>query len=202
MYIVAVTGGIGAGKTVAAEYFATRGAVVIDLDDVAHRLLQSGTPVFERVVEQFGDEILAEDGTVDRAALAQVAFSSDESTAKLNEIVHPAVASEVMPGLTDMGLLQNPPPLIVLVVPLLVEATVYAETADLVVTIEASEESRIARCVERGMAEEDVRARIARQSTAAQRAALADYIVPNVGSREEYENRLAQIWDEVVVSGS
>lgn len=202
MYIVAITGGIGAGKTVAAEYFASRGAVVIDLDDVARRLLQPGTTVFDRVVAEFGDEILAEGGGVDRDALARTAFSSDARTEKLNEIVHPAIASEVMPGLTDMGLLQNPPPLVVLVVPLLVEAPVYAEVADLVVTIEAAEHARIARCVERGMSEQDVRARIARQSTAAQRAALADYIVPNVGTREEYEDRLAQIWDEVVVSGS
>jgi len=202
MYIVAVTGGIGAGKSVAADYFASRGAVVIDLDDVAHRLLEPGRPVYERVVAVFGEEILAEDGSVDRAALAEVAFSSDEATAKLNAIVHPAVASEVMPGLTDMGLLQNPPPLVVLVVPLLVEAPVYAEIADIIVTIEATEEARIERAVARGMAEEDVRARISRQSTGAERAALADYVVPNVGAQEDYETRLGQIWDEVVVSGA
>lgn len=202
MYIVAITGGIGAGKSVAADYFASRGAVVIDLDDVAHRLLTPGTPVFDRVVEAFGPGVVAEDGSIDRAALAETAFSSDEATAGLNSIVHPAVASEVMPGLTDMGLLQNPPPLVVLIVPLLVEAPVYAEIADIIVTIEATEETRIERAVGRGMAEDDVRARISRQSTGAERAALADYVVPNVGSQDDFESRLAQIWDEVVVSGT
>jgi dephospho-CoA kinase len=202
MYIVAVTGGIGAGKSVAARYFASRGAVIIDLDEVAHRLLQPDGPVCERLVNAFGDGILAEDGTIDRAALAQVGFASDEAAARLNAIMHPAVASDVMPGLTDMGLLQNPPPLVVLIVPLLVEAPVYAEIADIIITIEASEEDRVARAVGRGMDEADVRARMARQSTAAERAAVSDYIVPNVGSREDFESRLAQIWDEVVVSGS
>ncbi len=108
-----------------------------------------------------------------------------------------------MPGLTDMGLLQNPPPLVVLVVPLLVEAPVYAEIADIVVTIEAAEETRIAAC---GRARNGrVRTRgpaSARQATGAERAALADYVVPNAGTPEDFEARLAQIWDEVVVSGS
>jgi dephospho-CoA kinase len=202
MYIVAITGGIGAGKTIAADYFASRGAVVIDLDDVARGVLQPGTAVFARVVEAFGDEILDDGGAIDRAKLADVAFASDEATQRLNAIMHPAIASEVMPGLTDMGLLQNPPPLVVLVVPLLVEAPVYAEIADVIVTIEATVEDRIARVVERGMDEADARARVARQSTAAERAALADYVIPNAGTPEDYEARLAQIWDEVVVSGS
>jgi dephospho-CoA kinase len=202
MYIVVITGGLGAGKSVAADYYASRGAVVIDLDEVSQRLLQPGSPVADEVVEAFGEGILAPDGTIDRSALAEVAFASDESCATLNEIVHPAVASDVLPGLTDMGLLQNPPAVVVLVVPLLVEAPVYAEIADIVLTVEAEEDERIARVTARGMEEADARARIARQSTAAERASLADFIVPNVGSLEDFRSRLAQIWDEVVVSGA
>ena len=97
MYAIALTGGIGAGKSVAAEYFASRGAVVIDLDGVATRLLEPWTDTCTAVVAEFGNDILGPDGRVDRAKLARVAFADDESAARLNRIMHPAVASEVMP---------------------------------------------------------------------------------------------------------
>jgi dephospho-CoA kinase len=202
MFAIALTGGIGAGKSVAAEYFASRGAVVIDLDDVATRLLEPWTETCTAVVAEFGNDILGPDGRVDRAKLASVAFADDESAARLNSIVHPAVASEVMPGLTDMGLLQNPPPVVVLVVPLLVEAPVFSEYADVIVTIEAPEDERIARAVDRGMDESDVRLRMERQSTGAERASIADHIIPNVGSEDEFRERLDAFWNEVVTSGA
>jgi dephospho-CoA kinase len=116
--------------------------------------------------------------------------------------MHPAVASEVMPGLTDMGLLQNPPPVVVLVVPLLVEAPVYSEFADVVVSIEAPVDERVQRAVDRGMEEADVRQRMERQSSDAQRANVADHIIPNVGSEEEFRKRLETFWDEVITRGA
>lgn len=198
MFTIVVTGGLAAGKTTANEYFRSRGAVVIDLDSVGHRLLAPGTDVHRRLVETFGDGILDESGTIDRASLAAAAFRSYETAMRLNSIVHPAIAAEVLPGLTEMGLLQNPPPLVVVDVPLLVEAPVYAEMADIVLAISAPEESRIARAVARGMAEGDARARMGSQATDMQRAAMADYEIVNDSTLEDFRAALARFWHEVV----
>ena len=198
MYIVTVTGGLAAGKGVACDYFHSRGAVVIDLDEVARRFLAPGHPIAVRLVEEFGEGILDEGGGIDRAKLAKRAFEDDASALKLNKIVHPAVASEVLPGLTEMGLLQNPPRYVVLDVPMLVEAPVYVEMADVVVTISAPEEIRLARAVDRGMDEADARARIARQATESERQALADTVIMNATTREEFLAALERFWDGVV----
>ena len=198
MYIVTVTGGLAAGKGVACDYFHSRGAVVIDLDDVARRFLAPGHKIAEKLAEEFGDNILDDSGGIDRAKLAKQAFEDDASTLRLNKIVHPAVASEVLPGLTEMGLLQNPPRYVVLDVPMLVEAPVYIEMADVVVAISAPEEMRVARAVDRGMDEVDARARIARQATESERQALADIVIVNATTREEFLAALERFWDGVV----
>lgn len=198
MFIVTVTGGLAAGKGVACDYFRSRGAVVIDLDEVAHRLLLPGHSVADEVVAAFGDDILGSDGSIDRAALAAKAFADYESAQQLNSIVHPAVASEVLPGLTEMGLLQNPPPLVVLDVPMLVEAPVFGEIADVIVNVYAPEAKRIDRAVARGMDESDARARIACQATDAQREAIADRTMHNTSTIESLNDQLEEFWEEVV----
>lgn len=198
MFIIAVTGGLASGKSTACEYFRSRGAVVIELDSVGHRLLEPGTDVYKDIVAEFGEEILGPEGRIERPLLARVAFRSFENTRKLNAITHHAIAAEVLPGLTEMGLLQNPPAVVVIDVPLLVEAPVYAEMADVVLAISAPEELRVARAVERGMMEYDARARIASQSTDVQRAAMADHVIVNDSSLEEFQTQLARFWTEVV----
>ncbi len=198
MFIITVTGGLAAGKSLACEYFRDRGAVVIDLDDVAHRLLLPGTPLVSRIAERFGDDVLDGEGGVDRALLARRAFADEDSARALNEIMHPAIARDVMPGLTEMGLLQNPPPYVALDVPMLVEAPLFAEVADVVVAISAPEETRVRRAVERGMDEEDARARIACQATDEERAEMADAVIENTGTKEQFLSALERFWDEVV----
>ena len=202
MYVLAVTGGLGAGKSTAGEFFRSCGAVVLSLDDVARRQLMPGTPVFDAVVEEFGEGVLAEDGSIDTAALAREAFSTPERAHRLNAIVHPAVLREIGPGLTDMGLLLNPPRFVVLDVPLLVEAPAFAELADEVLAISAPEEERVQRVVSRGMDEEDARARIRSQATDEQREAIADRVILNDGTLEEFRSELARYWDEVVAGAS
>lgn len=198
MYVLAVTGGLGAGKTTAAEYFRGRGAVVLSLDEIAHRQLAAGTPVYARVVEEFGDAVLGEDGAIETASLAREAFGSPERASALNAIVHPAVLREVAPGLTDMGLLLNPPRVVVLEVPLLVEAPAFGELATEVLAIAAPVEVRVARAVARGMSENDARARIACQATDAERRKVADHVIDNDGTPREFLVKLARFWDEVV----
>lgn len=202
MYVIAVTGGLGSGKSVACEYFASRGAIVLTLDHIAHQLMVPGTPVFDAVVSEFGSRILDVEGRIDRQMLAEIAFEEAEMAERLNAIVHPAVLKEVADGVTNLRLMERPPRVVVLEVPLLVEAPAFAHVADTVLSIHAPEETRIARAVEAGMSESDARRRISRQASDAQRAALADTVISNTGTMEEFLGRLEEYWGEVAPFGT
>lgn len=194
MFVLAVTGGIGAGKTEAARHFASLGAVVLDIDSIAKTLVRAPGSVRERIAAAFGPAVVSPDGSIDTAALARLAFESDTATRALDAIVHPAVLREVMVGLAELDLLAQPPRVVVLDVPLLVEAPALAELADAVLAIEAPEDVRVARCVARGMAEEDVRARVARQAPDEDRAAIASAVIANDDSPEEFRAALDAFW--------
>lgn len=199
MHIIVLTGGLGAGKSTAAEYFRGRGAVVLDLDAIAATLLDKGSATLEAVAREFGeDEVLLADGSLDRPALARLAFSSMESTRRLNTVVHPAVAREVGPALREIRLMPNQPEVVVLEVPLLAEAPVFAEMADQVLAIVAPEELRVARAMRKGLSETDARRRIAVQATDAERAELADDVIVNDGDEESFLAELARYWERTV----
>jgi dephospho-CoA kinase len=198
MFVVTLTGGIGAGKTEAAEFFRHKGAVVVDLDDVASHLLGPGSPIIGQIADAFGDDVVSPDGVLDRAEVARRAFESPESARRLNDIVHPSVVREVGPALTDLQLLPHPPNVVVVVVPLLVEAPVFAEFADDVLAITASKETRATRATGRGLSAEDVEARMRCQATDEARAELADHVVVNEGTLDDFQEALGQYWDEVV----
>ncbi|MDH4140954.1 MAG: dephospho-CoA kinase, partial [Coriobacteriia bacterium] len=134
------------------------------------------------------------------AKLAEVAFSSPQNAKRLNSIIHPALASDILPGLTEMGLLLNPPPLVVLDVPMLVEAPVFGEFADIILAISVPEETRIERSLDRGMDEADARRRAACQSSEEDRIMLADRVIVNVGTEEDFIAELDKFWDDVVES--
>ncbi len=202
MFILVITGGLGAGKSTAAEYFRSRGATIVDLDDVASRTLSKGSAVLDRVAQEFGaDEVLLADGSLDRAALARAAFASPESSARLNAIVHPAVAGEVGPALRELDMLPMRPEVVVLEVPLLAEAPVYRELADRVLAIVAPVSVRVARAEARGMSEADARRRVRCQATDAERAALADEVIVNDGDQDAFLAALAEFWERDVAPG-
>lgn len=191
-----LTGGLGAGKTTATQFFRARGATVICLDEVARHALAKGTSSFTRVVAEFGDSILAEDGSIDRQALADVVFSAPGAVERLNAIVHPEVAREVGMSLTELRLMpQHGPEVVVVEVPLLAEAPVFAELADEVVAIVAPAGERADRATRRGLAHDDAQRRIAHQASDEQRAAMADVVISNDGALEVFEQRLAEYWD-------
>lgn len=195
MLTFVLTGGLGAGKTTAARYFEERGAVVVSLDDVAHRVLDRGTAELARVVDEFGPAILADDGSLDARALADLAFESPQAAARLNAIVHPAVAREVGPALRELDMLPIKPQVVALEVPLLVEAPVYRELADVVLAISVPRDMRVARCIARGMDPADVSRRIACQASDEERAALADDVIVNDGGPERFREELERFWE-------
>ncbi|MDZ4166155.1 MAG: dephospho-CoA kinase [Coriobacteriia bacterium] len=195
MYILAVTGGLGAGKSTAAEVFAERGAIVIDLDDVAKTLLDESSAVRDRVLAAFGEQILGPDGRLDRSALASLAFASAESAARLDAIVHPAVLAAVAGALDTLALQGDQPPIVVLVIPLLAESPLFLEPVDAVLAISATEEDRLDRAVARGMARDDAERRIACQAGDGERRDIADYVIENDGDLETFRHDLISFWD-------
>ncbi|MBN2247386.1 MAG: dephospho-CoA kinase [Coriobacteriia bacterium] len=195
MYVLALTGGIGSGKSTAAEVFADRGAVVIDLDTIGHVLLEQAAVVQDRVVAAFGEQIVGADGRIDRTALAAAAFASEEATQQLNAIMHPAILATVAGALDTLALQGEQPQAVVLVIPLLVESPLFLEPVDAVLTISAHEETRIERAIARGMSREDTENRIARQAGDGERREIADYVIENDGDLDEFRAAIAAFWD-------
>ncbi|NEC28475.1 dephospho-CoA kinase [Streptomyces sp. SID8111] len=194
MLSVGLTGGIGAGKSEVSRLLVERGAVLIDADRIAREVVAPGTPGLAAVVETFGEEVLAEDGSLDRARLGSIVFADQEKLAALNSIVHPLV------GARSKELSEAAPEDAVVVhdVPLLTENGL-APLYDLVVVVDASPGTQLDRLVRlRGMTEEDARARMAAQATREQRRAVADIVIDNDVPLDELTRRVDEVWTELV----
>ncbi|MFE3319683.1 dephospho-CoA kinase [Nocardia sp. NPDC059195] len=195
MLRIGLTGGMGAGKSTVARTLVELGAVLIDSDAIAREVVAPGTPGLAALVEEFGAAILSPDGSLDRPALAAVAFADDESRGKLNAITHPLV------GARTAELIGDAPADAVVVqdIPLLVENGL-APLMQLVVVVGAEEKTRLRRLVEhRGVAEADARVRIAAQATDEQRRAVADVWLDNNGAPEVVEAQVRELWTRRLV---
>ncbi len=195
MFVLAVTGGIGSGKSTATAFFESRGAIVLDLDDIAKRLLDPDMPGYRVVLEEFGPEILDADGLIDHARLAAIAFASPESAHELDALMHPPVYAMTVGALDALALQAQPPRVVIIDIPLLVEAPLFIEIVDAVLAISSDEDTRIERLVERGMAEADAERRIACQASDAERRAIADYVIENDGDLAGFREELIAFWD-------
>lgn len=187
-----LTGGIGSGKSTVSSQLATYGAVVVDADLLAREVVEPGTPGLVAVVEAFGAAVLGPDGRLDRAALGSRVFADPAELARLNAIVHPLVRARTAERVAEAQ--AAGPALVVHDVPLLVE-TGGQGGYDEVVVVDVPVELQVARLVEqRGLAEADARARIARQASREQRLAVADVVLHNDGSREDLRRQVAALW--------
>jgi dephospho-CoA kinase len=198
MLTIILTGGLGAGKSTAARYLASRGAVVIDLDEISRSVLAPGTPAEEAVIAEFAaDGVTSPDGALDREALARAAFATPQSVRRLNAIVHPAVTEALSAVMEEIGDSPDPPEVVAVEVPLLTEAPWLAAVVDSVLAIEAPVEARIARAGRRGIEEDDARRRIALQAEDSHRAALAEEVIVNDGTEREFVAKLSEYWDRL-----
>lgn len=190
VFRIGLTGGIGSGKSAVAALLVGHGAVLVDSDALAREVVAPGTPGLERIVAEFGPRVLTADGALDRGRLAEVVFADGAARARLNAIVHPLVgqrAAEILSGLP-------PDAVVVHDVPLLVENGLQSGY-DLVLVVQAPEPVRVARLVrDRGMTENEVRARIAAQATDEQRRAAADVVIVNGGSRDDLAAAVDDLW--------
>ena len=190
MKLVGLTGGIGAGKSTVSARLAARGAVIVDADALVRDLQARGTPVFEAIVERFGPGVVGPDGELDRSALAAVVFGDPEALEDLNGLVHPAVGAEILRRVAEH---EGTDHVLVLDVPLLVESGRYRASG--VIVVDAPPEVAVERLVrDRGMTEEEARARMARQASREERLAKADFVIDNSGSREALAAAVDRAW--------
>lgn len=194
---IGLTGGIGSGKTTVAQMLAERGAVVIDADAISRELVEPGSPALAELAAAFGPGIMRSDGSLDRGALARLAFAEPEGTERLNAVMHPRIRAESQRRLAaaashgDAGV-------VVYDMPLLLE-TGQQSLVDLVLVVDVPEETQLARAVgERGLDTDDVRRRMAVQVSRAERLAAADIVIDNAGSLEATREQVARVWPLLV----
>jgi dephospho-CoA kinase len=188
MLKVALTGGIGSGKSAVAEILEECGAVIIDSDQLAREVIERGTPGYEAVLAAFGDNILT-DGEIDRSKLADVVFQDQRERKNLEAIIHPLVreASESLMRKLPLD------SVVINQIPLLVE-TDGAKRFDFVITVSASEEVRRARLLQRGLKDYEITKRIQAQVDDSAREEIADSIVRNEGSLEDLRRIVEELW--------
>jgi dephospho-CoA kinase len=195
--VVGLTGGIGSGKSTVSAMLAGHGAVVIDADAITRELQEPGTEVFDAMVERFGPQIVAADGSLDRQAVADVVLNDADALADLNAIVHPAVGVEIA---TRLAAAADAPvatgataPIVVLDVPLLVE-TGRSDLAAVIV-VDTDPDLQLQRLVDqRGLDAADATARMARQATRQQRLDRADQVIDNTLDLEHLRRETDRVW--------
>ena len=190
---VGLTGGIGSGKSTVAALLASKGAVVIDADQIAREVVAVGTPGLGRVAEEFGTEVLTPEGELDRPRMGSLVFADEEARRRLEAIVHPLVLERIV----AIEAAADEDDVVVQDIPLLAEGG-RAGDFDAVVVVDVPEEVQVQRLVrDRGMTPEDARARIEAQATREQRLAIATHVIENDGSLEELHARVDEVWAEL-----
>jgi dephospho-CoA kinase len=190
---VGLTGGIGSGKSSVGEALQELGAIVIDSDELARNVIERGTPGYEQVVAEFGDEILTS-GEIDRAKLAAQVFNDETKRKNLESIIHPLVrkaAEELSKNLPSDAIVVNE-------IPLLFE-TNGASRFDFIISVSVQEEIRVARLKQRGMKEYEIAQRVAAQATDAQRASISDVVIENNGSLDDLTAHVNEIWTKYLL---
>ena len=192
MLMIGLTGGMGSGKSTVAKALARRGARIIDADAIARQVVEPGMPALGQLVERFGPEILAPDGSLNRPALGAIAFVDDETRKDLEAITHPAIAEEFFRQIAAA------PPDAILVhdVPLLVESTRGLKYEGVIV-VEAPLDVRLDRLEARGVARDDAAQRIALQASDDERREVATWVVNNASDLNALEAQLDPIWEEL-----
>jgi len=187
--VVGLTGGLGSGKSAAAEAFAALGAAIVDTDAIAHQLTGPHGAAMAAIAAAFGKSVVAADGALDRVAMRQLAFTDPDARRCLEVILHPLIRAEserlIAACATDA-------PYVVLVVPLLVESGDYRQRVDRIAVVDCDDDTRIGRIVARsGLARTEIVRIMATQASRAERLALADDVIENGGSLADLHSQVA-----------
>jgi len=196
MLVVALTGGIGAGKSAVAQNFAELGALVIDADQLARIAIERGSDGFAEVLLRFGDEIVL-NGDIDRKKLAEIVFSNEEARRDLEAIIHPRVQAMLAEAIADL----DHDDILIYEIPLLAE-TNAAEKFDYVITVESDLELRKERLLKRGLYISQIEKRMAAQASEESRTALADTVIRNDGDEDSLLRQVENLWESVLLPQS
>jgi len=188
--LVGLTGGIGSGKSTVSGLLQARGAVIIDADAIVREVQQPGSPVLVELAQKFGPDVLAQDGSLDGQAVANIVFTDPDALKSLNAIVHPAVGREMNQRMIAQRASKN---VVILDIPLLTENPREGLQGRIVVDIPV--ELQVQRLTSfRGFDEADARARISRQATRQERLDKADFVVDNSGGLEDLIPQIDLLW--------
>jgi dephospho-CoA kinase len=192
MLVVGLTGGIGAGKSTVAQFFAELGALVIDADQLARMAIERGTDGFADVMLRFGDEIIV-NGDIDRKKLAEIVFSDAQARKDLETIIHPRVQALFAEAVADLDI----DDILIYEIPLLVE-TGAASKFDYIVTVESELELRKARLLKKGLYISQIEKRMASQASPEARVAIADKVIRNDGDEDSLLRQVENLWEGVL----
>ena len=191
MLIVALTGGIGSGKSTVGQMFAQLGAVVIDSDQLARDVIERGSIGFDEVVAKFGDEIL-KNGEIDRQLLASIVFKDPKKRSELEQVTHPLIRkafAEVVARSESNSIIINQ-------IPLLVESN-HDYKFDHVITVSATEAIRTQRLLKRGLAADQIKQRMQVQATDQMRESIADSVITNEADEQNLSDQVEIIWEQL-----
>ncbi len=191
MLVVALTGGIGSGKSTVGQIFAQLGASVIDSDQLARDVIERGSIGFNEVVTKFGDEIL-KNGEVDRQILASLVFKDPTKRAELEQITHPLIRKAFAKVVSTA----SPDSIVINQIPLLVESN-HDYKFDHIITVSASESIRTERLIKRGLTNEQIKQRMQAQATDQMREGIADSVIVNEKSEQEITDQVEKIWEQL-----
>jgi dephospho-CoA kinase len=191
MLVVALTGGIGAGKSLVAQYFSELGARVVDADQLSRIAIERGSEGFDEVITRFGESILR-NGDIDRKALGEIIFKDKSAKADLEAIIHPRVRELFFEVVNDLAADE----ILIYEIPLLVE-TGAASNFDQIITVEADLEIRKSRLLNRGMFFSEIESRLAAQASPAEREAVATHVIENSGDEDQLLRKVENLWEEL-----
>jgi dephospho-CoA kinase len=189
MLVVALTGGIGSGKSTVGQIFEDLGAIVTDSDQLAREVVERGTTGFDQIIAAFGDEVL-KNGDLNRAALADLVFKDPAKRKQLEQITHPLIRkafAKIVESAKGDSIVVNQ-------IPLLVESN-HDYKFDHVITVSASEAVRIERLLKRGMNLTQIQQRLQAQFNDAQREKISDSIIRNDGSQTDLLSEVEKVWE-------
>lgn len=196
MLFIALTGGIASGKSTISRRLKQHGAMVLDADELARLVVSPGWPALEEITRVFGREVIAHDGTLDRAALASIVFADADRLASLNAIVHPAIRKHV-DEVIDALKAEHPDGVLVYEIPLLAENSSDYDF-DLVVVAEAPDAERVSRMTElRGMTEQEAHARLAHQASNEERRKIADVVIDTSSDLDRTLQQTDDLWRRI-----
>jgi len=198
MHVIGLTGGIASGKSTVSRHLAKLGAIILDADQIAREIVAPGKPALQEIVQDFGEDVLLPDGSLDRARLGKLVFADKAKRDRLNQITHPKIFAEIRERIAKLresyDCLQR---VVVIDAPLLIEAG-FVPLVESVWLVAVDEETQIKRLMERdGYSREEAEARLKSQMPLEQKLAYADHIIQNMGTVEETIARVNELWNRL-----